>query len=150
MKILSILMLVTLLASCGTAVVEKEQTEDENKIIDITEEISQETISDISNAIDELDNMETEEWKVQVINQSYTNPWNKLVEMEISYTLDSQGVITSMDLTSNDERHAWTAFNEVIDNEVVWLTLEQVIDANLTSGSSVTTQSFKEAIKSQL
>lgn len=155
MKIFSVIMLLTVLASCTTDNWENrpEKAEKaEKKVINKTlpeEVVIQETILELTESIEELDNIVADESKVQVINQSYTNP-KKVVNMEISYTLDEQGIITSMDLVSNDERHAGAAFNKVIDEEVVWLTLAQVIDADLTSGSSLTTESFKEAIKSQL
>lgn len=141
MKIFSVIMLLTLLASCTTASVETEQ-----KTIEDT--TTQETIADITDNMWDLENMVKDESKVQLVKYTYANPAQE-VNMDIKYNLDESGKITMIDITSDNWDKLW-GFNTAAKEVLVWLTLEQASEVELISGASLTTAAFKEAIKTQL
>lgn len=141
MKILSLLMFITLLVSCGNPSVENEQKT-------IEETTSQETVTELTDAMWDLDNMQKDESKVQVISYSYVNPAQE-VNMDIAYNVDTENKISMIEVTSNNYDWLWD-FNTSVKEVVIGLTLEQASEMELISGSSLTSAAFKEAIKSQL
>lgn len=141
MKVLTLLLFVTFLASC-TANVEENNTNQDTTSVEET------TLSDIDNAMSDLDNMQKDESKVQLIKYSYANPAQE-VNMDIEYNLDDSGKITMIDITS-DNWDKLGGFNNAAKEVVVWLTLQEASEVDLISGASLTTAAFKEAIKTQL
>lgn len=141
MKILSLLIFITLLASCTNASVETWE-----KTVEKT--TTQETVSELTDAMSDLDTMQKDESKVQLVKYSYANPAQE-VNMDIKYNLNESGKITMIDITSDNWDKLW-GFNTAAKEVLVWLTLEQASEVELISGASLTTAAFKEAIKTQL
>ena len=142
MKILSLLIFVMFLASCTSTSVQNEQKTMKDTIV------SQETVSELTDAMSDLDNMEKDESKVQLIKYSYANPAQE-VNMDIQYNLDTENKISMIEITS-DNYEGVSNFNSAAKDVVIWLTLEQASEVGLISGASLTTAAFKEAIKTQL
>jgi len=141
MKFITILLFVTFLASCTAQNVEQETTTTNNT----SEEI---TLTEMDDAMWDLDNMIIDESKVEVISYSYVNPAQE-VNIDIAYKLDSENKISMIDVTSSN----WDEledFNTSVKEVVVGLTLEQASEMELISGASLTSEAFKEAIKTQL
>lgn len=152
MKILSVLVFITLLASCTNTKVDTEAKVMDDKTSN--EELNNQkavddTLDELLESVWDLDTMEKDETKVELIEYSYVNPLGP-VNMEISYELDSEGKIASMSLVSNHEKHAGATFNERINATIIWLTLAEVADADMASGSSLTTAAFKAAIATKI
>lgn len=141
MKVLTLLLFVTFLASCAANV-------EENKTIESNQKVEENTLADIDNAMWDLDNMQKDESKVQLIKYTYANPAQE-VNMDINYNLDESGKITMIDITS-DNWDKLDNFNTAAKEIVVGLTLEEASEVDVISGSSLTTEAFKEAIKTQL
>ena len=136
MKVFLLLFLVMFLVSCGanTPVVEETQTD--------TDE------TQMQEEIDNLEMSEEDMSKVETINYSYTNPAQE-VNMKIEYSLDENNTIQTLDITS-DNWDKLGDFNTAAKEKLVGMTLEQASEVGVISGSSLTTEAFKEAIKTQL
>ncbi|MGB2110848.1 MAG: FMN-binding protein [Patescibacteria group bacterium] len=138
MKILSVLFLVTLLASCGTTSTTPEQTQP----------IIEDQASEMDNNMSEFDNEEMDENKMETIEYSYTNPAQE-VNMVIDYSLNSEDKIESINVSATN----WDKlgdFDAAVKSNVIGLTLEEASEMPTVSGASITSEAFKEAIKSQL
>ncbi len=140
MKVLTLLFII-FLVSC-TANVEENNSEK------TTQKVEETTLADIDNAMWDLDNMQKDESKVQLIKYAYVNPAQE-VNIDIKYNLDESGKITMIDITS-DNWDKLGNFNTAAKEVVVGLTLQEASEVDLISGASLTTDAFKEAIKTQL
>lgn len=137
MKILSILFLITLLASCGTTTTPEQ-----------TQPVVEDQANEMENNMSEFDNEEIDENKMETIEYSYTNPAQE-VNMVIDYSLNSQDKIESINVSATN----WDKlgdFNTAVKSNLIGLTLEEASEMPTVSGASITSEAFKEAIKSQL
>lgn len=137
MKILSILFLVALLASCGTTTTPEQ-----------TQPVVEDQANEMENNMSEFDNEEMDENKMETIEYSYTNPAQE-VNMVIDYSLNSEGKIESINVSATN----WDKlgdFDAAVKSNVIGLTLEEASEMPTVSGASITSEAFKEAIKSQL
>ncbi len=137
MKILSILFLITLLASCGTTTTPEQAPP-----------VVEDQASEMDNNMSEFDNEEMDENKMETIEYSYTNPAQE-VNMVIDYSLDSEGKIDSINVSATN----WDKlgdFDTAVKSNVIGLTLEEASEMSTVSGASITSEAFKEALKSQL
>lgn len=135
MKIFSLLFLVMFLVSCGT-----NPTLEETQPEELDAQMQQE--------INDLEMSQEDMSKVEVINYSYTNPAQE-VNMKIEYSLNDNGEITQVDISSDNWDKLWD-FNNAAKEKLIGLTLEQASETDVASGSSLTNAAFKEAIKTQL
>ena len=138
MKVLSVLFLVAFLASCGAAtnVEPQPETQDETQATEMQNEMS------------EFDNEVMDEDKMETIQYSYTNPAQE-VNMVIDYSLDEEGKIETINVSATN----WDQlgdFDTAAKATVVGLTLEEASEVTVSSGASLTSEAFKEALKSQL
>ncbi len=137
MKILSILFLVALLASCGTTTTPEQ-----------TQPVVEDQTNEMENNMSEFDNEEMDEDKMETIEYSYTNPAQE-VNMVIDYSLNSEDKIESINVSATN----WDKlgdFDAAVKSNVIGLTLEEATQMPTVSGASITSEAFKEAIKSQL
>lgn len=137
MKILSILFLVALLASCGTTTTPEQ-----------TQPVVEDQANEMENNMSEFDNEEMDENKMETIEYSYTNPAQE-VNMVIDYSLNSEDKIESINVSATN----WDKlgdFDAAVKSNVIGLTLEEASEMPTVSGASITSEAFKEAIKSQL
>lgn len=137
MKILSILFLVALLASCGTTTTPEQ-----------TQPVVEDQANEMENNMWEFDNEEMDENKMETIEYSYTNPAQE-VNMVIDYSLNSEDKIESINVSATN----WDKlgdFDAAVKSNVIGLTLEEATQMPTVSGASITSEAFKEAIKSQL
>lgn len=79
-----------------------------------------------------------------VVETSYDNPAGN-VDMNISYTLNSDGTIASMDVVNEDRPQ----FADAVEAQVVGMTLEEAADIYV-AGSSLASDAFSKALKSQM
>lgn len=137
MKILSILFLIALLASCGTTATPEQP-----------QPIIEDQASEMDNNMSEFDNEEMDEDKMETIEYSYTNPAQE-VNMVIDYSLNSDDKIESINVSATN----WDKlgdFDAAVKSNVIGLTLEEASEMPTVSGASITSEAFKEALKSQL
>ena len=115
------------LVSCGTNPVSEENLPEE---LDV--ELQQE-INDLQMSNQDMS-------KVEVINYSYTNPAQE-VNMKIKYSLNDNGEITQVDISSDNWDKLWD-FNTAAKEKLIGLTLEQASETDVASGSSLTNAAF--------
>lgn len=137
MKVFSLLFLIAFLASCGTSNIEPQTTTTENEP----------QVNEMESEMQEFENETMDEEKMETIEYSYTNPKQE-VNMTISYTTDEKGKISAVNVESAD--YDLSNFNTAISEKIMGLTLEEASEVSSVSGSSLTTEAFKEAIKTQL
>ena len=164
MKYIYMLMVVLVLASCvkNTEIevennidnikTENEQVEDKEleEVIEelddvMNEDVEDEVINDIDSeieAIEENNEVVVETNKVIKLETKYSNPKQE-VEMEISYSLNTEWKIETINVTSSN----WdlSDFNNGVQ-VVVWMTLEEASEASV-AGASLTSAAFKSALK---
>ncbi|MDD2908001.1 MAG: hypothetical protein PHH98_05145 [Candidatus Gracilibacteria bacterium] len=134
MKYLYILIVTIFLASCGASV-------EENKIT-TTDENTTEVTNDINSEVNSLDEQNEDTSKVTKIEANYTNPAGP-VDMVISYSLDSEGKIETIDLSA-------TTFDLTEYNKSAQVLVGKTIDeAKITgiAGASLLNEAFKNALK---
>lgn len=142
MKILVLLLTITLLASCTN----KDEKIENTEIWDT--KVIEETVNDIEKSMNSLDDLIKDESKVQLINYKYSNPAQE-VNLNIEYNLDAENKISMISITSDNwDKLEW--FNTAAQEVLIGKTLKQASEVDLISGASLTTEAFKEAIKSQL
>jgi len=169
MKAFYAIFLLVFLASCGSdAVVETatpkapeatviEQTVDdiESELDDMPEEVMEDTAPDDSSIQDEtivedeaiVEEEETamEDSKVELLSAPYTNPAGP-VDMQIEYSLDSDGNIASIDVSATT--YDLTQFNQGAQ-AVIGMTPAEASEYTF-SGSSLTGPAFNDAMKSAM
>lgn len=134
MKILSVLFLVAFLASCWTTTNVEPQADDQS--------------TQMQNDMSEFDNETMDENKMETIEYSYTNPAQE-VNMVIDYSLDEEGKIDSINVSATN----WDQlgdFDAAAKQTVIGLTLEEASEVTVSSGASLTSAAFQEALKSEL
>ena len=101
------------------------------------------TIEAVTNATESI---WTGSWNtLSKINADYTNPrW--AVDMVIEYSLDEEWNIS--EINTQASRYDLAQFNEKVQ-DVVWKSLEEA-STTYFSGSSLTTEAFQKAIKSEI
>ncbi|MCH2188386.1 hypothetical protein MK079_00985 [Candidatus Gracilibacteria bacterium] len=111
----------------------------------VSQESNQEVIDEINASLNELESVSEVSPKPVLLEAHYNNP-KGLVDMVVNYTLDANGVITAIGVSATT--YDGTAnFNDEIQS-LVGKTLEDAV--NHKTGSSLTGDAFKKAIKSQL
>jgi len=131
---------------------ENEQVENKEleKVVEelddvINDNIDNEVMNDIDSemeAIEENKEVVVETNNVIKLETKYNNPQQE-VEMEISYSLNTEWKIETINVTSNN----WdlSDFNNGVQ-VVVWMTLEEASEASV-AGASLTSAAFKSALK---
>ncbi len=139
MKYISIILFIVLVSSCTQETPEITNTTNNTEEVAVTEQSVSE-LDDVVSSISEG------AWTELVsVDATYTNPkWN--VDMLIEYTLDADGKIT--DISTSATTYDLSKFNTKI-NTVVGKTVEEASEMYF-SGSSLTTEAFQKAMKTQI
>lgn len=151
MKYLAFIMLTILLASCTAQVEDKKDTaseEPQNTAVDSElESMMNETLKEMEKGVEEMKNSDMDENKVEKLTYSYSNDAQE-VNMNIEYKLDSDNKISSVSIVSDNYDLSW--FNDWAQEVLIGKTLEEASKVDTITGSSLTTEAFKEAIKSKI
>lgn len=142
MKNFYVLALIIFLASCGSV----EQEVSEKEVQNAKEEVTSQIESELNEIVKE--NLKESE-KVVRIEHRYSNPQQQVI-LDIQYTLDSSWKIEDIDVASpNYEGIQKTGFDNAVKKAVIGLTLQEIDNIDTISGSSLTTEAFKQAIREQ-
>jgi len=154
MKKIYILAGLLFLASCGQAEIQETvqnevpatpETVVEEVLDEVIETTEDETPSEEINAeVEALETAVEDTTKTVTVDASYTNPKGN-VDMMLDYTLDSEGKIETIGVSATTYDVA--NFNDEIQT-LVGSTISEA--AEYTSGSSLTGEAFKKAVKTQL
>ena len=151
MKYFAIVMLTVLLASCSLQSEDKKDTvkdEPQNSTVDTElESMMNNTIKEMENGMDEMKDSEMDESKIEILSYTYANDAQE-VNMDIAYELDTEGKISSISILSDN--YDLSAFNTGSQKVLIGKTLTEASNIDTISGSSLTTEAFKEAIKSKI
>lgn len=161
MKSFYILCALLLLASCGQATPENNESQ-----VHVNEKAEEQTAADIDASLDEIPESTTgdqevsgdtdlpanqdaaeisvvSEPKVVELSTTYNNPKIEVV-MDIAYSVDSEGKITEIAVTSPNYG-GMPEFNSWVQG-VVGMTVSEASEYHV-SGSSLTTPAFQAALK---
>ncbi len=144
MKIIYVLMLTLLLASCGGS----DKVENNNNIVDeiVIEETTNQIDEELNNLEMNIDSDISNELlktnEVIKIDAKYNNPkWE--VDMLVSYVLDSNWIIESMDISaSNFDLSNFNSEAQIL----IWKTIDDAKQFEV-AGGSLTTEAFRNALK---
>jgi len=171
MKAFYAIFLLVFLASCGTAVNPEPEVNPDTPATEIQQEVSVEIDAEAEKIIEELIKIwedDDEIWeeenavksivpapqieesqdtasapKVIELETSYTNPAGN-VDMNISYSTDSDGKITEISVTSPN--YKWMVGFNKNAQAVIGMSVTEASEYYI-SGSSLTTPAFQEALK---
>jgi len=118
--------------------------DDHDDEVSESEQVSTTTSDEVVAQTELLDNLEEDTTKTVTLDAAYSNPKGP-VDMKINYTLSADGTIDTIAVSATTYDVA--EFNSAIQS-LVWKTLEDA--ANYKTGSSLTGDAFKSAIKEQL
>ena len=156
MKTFFILLSLAFLASCTAEApsdevsATPEVTVQEQTLSDIDEATAnlpdtQEVVDELLSEVDEIANDESEATVVE-LSTTYRNPTMEVI-MDIEYSLDTEGKISEISLTSPN--FEWISrYNDGVQ-PVIWMTVEQASEY-VISGSSYATPAFQAALKESL
>lgn len=143
MKYLIALFTIVALASCGTKVIEKQNTGSTSTGTETSTSATNTGLNEELNSLTgTMSTGSTDENKVTKLNTKFKTPGGE-VTMDVNYSLDSEGKISSISIDSN---YSHQGFNEKAEAELVGKTLDEASNLYI-AWASLASKAFREMIK---